>query len=64
MFGKGTDIQGAASENAGRHLLLQLHYDKMLNWIWGDKGFIQFWVSEEGSVAKRWDKVESTMEAH
>lgn len=64
MFGHGIDIQGAAADHAHDHLLLQLHSDGMLQWMWGDMGVVQFWISADDLAARRWDRVALTIESH
>jgi hypothetical protein len=64
MFGHGTDVQGAPELHAHDHLLLQLHSDSLLHWMWGDMGVVQFWISTDDLAAERWDKVAMTIEGH
>lgn len=45
MFGSGLDVQGAPDEHADDIMLLQLVSDKMLHWMWGDVGVLQFWIA-------------------
>ena len=63
MFGEGVDIQGnAAADNEGNHMLLQLMYDDMMRWIFGDMGAYQFWISPEDLAARNWAGVAVTFE--
>ncbi len=65
MFGTGVDIQGnAAYENEGNIMLLQLVYDDMINWRFGDVGAYQFWISPEDLRARNWSGVRTTFECH
>lgn len=65
MFGIGVDIQGAAVwDNADRHLLLQLVYDDMMHWRFGDMGAYQFWISPEDVKARNWAGARLTFEGH
>ena len=65
MFGVGVDIQGnAASENDGNVLLLQLVYDDMIGWRFGDMGAFQFWMSPADLAARNWNGVRLTFECH
>ena len=65
MFGSGVDIQGnAIVENEGNHLLLQLVYDDMNAWRFGDMGAFQFWISPEDLAAPNWNGVKLTFECH
>jgi hypothetical protein len=65
MFGFGVDIQSnAAAENEGNHLLLQLVYDDMVAWRFGDMGAFQFWISPKDLAARNWNGVKLTFECH
>lgn len=64
MFGQGTEIQTAVQEHAFDHLLLQLQSDQAMNWMWGDVGVMQFWISPKALRDQQWDQVEVTMEGH
>ncbi len=63
MFGSGVDIQGnAADENNGKHMLLQLMYDDMMGWRFGDMGAYQFWISPADLAKRNWAGVTITFE--
>jgi hypothetical protein len=63
MFGTGVDIQGnAAVENEGNVMLLQLVYDDMIGWRFGDMGAFQFWIPPADLAAGRWKAVRVTFE--
>ena len=65
MFGKGVEIQGnAAAENEGNHMLLQLVYDDMVDWQFGDMGAFQFWIAPEDLRRRNWGAVRVTFECH
>jgi len=65
IFGPGVDIQGAAaSENIGNHLLLQLVYDDMIAWRFGDMGVFQFWITSADAAARNWSAAKLTFECH
>jgi uncharacterized protein YwqG len=65
MFGMGVDIQGNASvENEGNVMLLQLMYDDMMAWQFGDMGAFQFWISPADLAAANWSAAHSTFECH
>jgi len=64
MFGLGTEIKTAVRDHTHHHLLLQLHSDQLVNWMWGDMGVVQFWIAEEDLLKQNWDAVEMTIEAH
>lgn len=64
MFGLGNEIQTAVSDHTHHHLLLQLHSDQLVNWMWGDKGVVQFWITEDDMLARNWDAIEVTVEGH
>ena len=63
MFGRGVDIQGnAAIENEGNVMLLQLVYDDMLHWNFGDMGAYQFWIPPDDLARGNWAAVRLTFE--
>ena len=63
MFGAGVDIQGnAAVENEGNVMLLQLVYDDMIAWRFGDMGAFQFWIPPADLAAGRWKAARVTFE--
>jgi hypothetical protein len=65
MFGRGVEIQGnAAAENEGNVMLLQLVYDDMLHWRFGDMGAYQFWIPPDDLVRGNWAAVRISFEAH
>jgi hypothetical protein len=65
MFGRGVEIQGnAVAENEGNVMLLQLVYDDMLQWRFGDMGAFQFWVPPEDLARGNWAAVRVSFEAH
>lgn len=64
MFGRGVDIQGVVDERAADYLLLQLVYDDLMEWKFGDMGAYQFWISPAALQQQRWSAVELTFEAH
>ncbi len=64
MFGVGDDIQGAIWENAEKILLLQLVYDEMMHWRFGDVGAYQFWISPKDVKARNWAGARLTFECH
>jgi uncharacterized protein DUF1963 len=65
MFGRGVEIQGnAAAENEGNVMLLQLVYDDMLQWRFGDMGAYQFWIPPDDLLRSNWDAVRVSFEAH
>jgi hypothetical protein len=65
MFGRGVDIHGnAACENEGNVMLLQLVYDDMLHWRFGDMGAYQFWIPPDALAAGDWAAARVTFEAH
>jgi hypothetical protein len=65
MFGRGVDIQGGAIENSiDHHMLLQLVYDDMMHWRFGDVGAYQFWIRPEDVKARNWPAAQLTFECH
>ncbi|MEJ8560511.1 DUF1963 domain-containing protein [Yoonia sp. GPGPB17] len=63
MFGLGTEFNTAVADHTHHHLLMQLHSDQLVNWMWGDGGVVQFWITEEDMLAQNWDAVELTVES-
>lgn len=64
MFGAGLDVQGAPEEHADDVMLLQLTSDKMLHWMWGDVGVLQFWIAPDDLRAARFERTVMTIEGH
>jgi hypothetical protein len=63
MFGRGVDIQGnAAYENEGNVMLLQLVYDDMMHWRFGDMGAFQFWILPDDLGRGNWAAARVTFE--
>lgn len=62
MFGLGANIQTAVDDHADDVLLLQLSYDDMMEWRFGDMGAYQFWIAPDDLAAQRWDRVTITFE--
>ena len=62
MFGLGGRQQSARDDHRGDLLLLQLGYDDMMEWRWGDMGLFQFWISPRALAAGEWDAAELTFE--
>jgi hypothetical protein len=63
MFGRGVDIQGnAAIDNEGNVMLLQLVYDDMVQWQFGDMGAFQFWIPPSDLDEGNWSAVRVTFE--
>ncbi len=62
MFGLGGCRQYALYDHLCDHLLLQIVYDHLPEFRFGDMGLYQFWISPENLAAGRWDKVELTFE--
>jgi hypothetical protein len=65
LFGVPEDIQGNPEiEEDGNRLLLQLAYDDMMFWSFGDNGVYQFWIKRDDLAARNWDAVKLTFECH
>ncbi len=64
MFGLGTDVQGAVWEHENDYLLLQLNYDDLMHWSFGDNGVHQFWISPEDLKNRNWSEAVMTVECH
>jgi len=64
MFGRSVEIQDAAEMHRDDHLLLQLVYDDLMEWVFGDMGAFQFWISPDDLKHHRWSRVQLTFESH
>lgn len=64
MFGLASKPKGTVLPHTHHHLLLQLHSDQFLQWKWGDKGALQFWITDEALAVQDWDQVELTIDGH
>ncbi|PPD43689.1 MAG: hypothetical protein CTY15_09120 [Methylocystis sp.] len=66
MFGPPAFIQGdsCAQAEEGKLLLLQLGFDDLMFWSFGDNGDYQFWISPEDLATGKWDRVTMTFECH
>lgn len=64
MFGRGLDIQGAIFDHDADHLLLQLVYDDLMEWKFGDMGAYQIWISDADLQRGRWSAAQVTFESH
>jgi hypothetical protein len=64
MFGCPLNIQTAGHDNSDQHLLLQLTYDDLMFWNFGDNGVYQFWISPEDLEIRNWASVNMTFECH
>ncbi|TNE89780.1 MAG: DUF1963 domain-containing protein [Deltaproteobacteria bacterium] len=63
VLGDPVAIQGnAVVEHAGDLLLLQLVYDELMDWEWGDMGAYQLWISPEDAADGDFSRVEITFE--
>ncbi|MCT2398836.1 DUF1963 domain-containing protein [Novosphingobium mangrovi (ex Huang et al. 2023)] len=62
MFGLGGRQQSARDDHRGDILLLQLGYDDMMEWRWGEMGLFQFWISPEDAANRNWEAVQLTFE--
>ncbi|SFF85790.1 protein of unknown function [Novosphingobium sp. CF614] len=60
MFGLGGCQQSARDEHRQDILLLQLGYDDMMEWRWGEMGLFQFWISPADAGAGNWSAAELT----
>jgi hypothetical protein len=65
LLGAGRTIQNAASQFRDTHrLLAQFDSDIGINWMWGDQGALQFWITHDDLAAQRFDRVIMTAEGH
>ncbi len=66
MFGWGVEIQGdsCAMREEGNIMLLQLTYDDLMGWSFGDNGVYQFWIGPDDLLSRNWSAVKMTVECH
>jgi Domain of unknown function (DUF1963) len=66
MFGWGVEIQGdsCAMREQGNIMLLQLTYDDLMHWSFGDNGVYQFWIAPEDLIRQNWSAAKMTIECH
>jgi len=66
MFGRGVEIQGdsSAMREDGYIMLLQLTYDDLMHWRFGDNGAYQFWISPADLDKRNWLASKMTFECH
>lgn len=65
MFGRGANIQGNAMMELDDHVMvLQLYYDQLMGWRFGDNGAFQFYMSEADLAAGNWAGAVMTFECH
>ena len=66
MFGWGVEIQddSRAMREEGNIMLLQLTYDDLMYWSFGDNGVYQFWIAPEDLIRQNWSAVKMTFECH
>jgi hypothetical protein len=66
MFGRGIEIQGNSYDmrEEGYIMLLQLTYDDLMHWAFGDNGCYQFWISPADLARRNWAAVKWTFECH
>lgn len=64
MLGAPWSVQNVAVTRAKQVMLLQLVPDERLGWHWGDLGTLQIWIDEADLRARRFDRIEHTLESH
>jgi uncharacterized protein YwqG len=65
MLGEGKLVQVAADDMKERYLLLlQLGHDPALDWLIGEMGPLQYWITPEDLAAKRFENTVLTIEAY
>ena len=65
MLGQGEVVQVAADDMKERYLLLiQLGPDQALDWLVGEMGPLQYWITPEDLAAKRFENTVLTIEAY
>jgi uncharacterized protein YwqG len=60
IFGQGRDPQGYLEQFDDHLMLLELNFDPMMNWDWGDLGLIQFFITPEDLAARNWNGIKAT----
>ena len=59
------NLANAAIQFRDSHrLLAQFDSDSGINWMWGDMGALQYWISHADLAARRFDRVIMTGEGH
>lgn len=65
LFGNGIAVQVAADEMKERYiLLLQLGFDPEMDWLVGEMGPLQYWITPEDLAARRFENTVLTIEAY
>jgi len=65
MLGAGRNVQGAPERFRDSHvLLMQFDTDAGLDWMFGDCGVLQYWITPDDLRAQRFDRVRVTLEGH
>lgn len=65
MFGSGAVVQVAAAEMRDRYvLLLQLGRDPKMDWLVGEMGPLQYWITPEDLAERRFENTVLTIEAY
>jgi hypothetical protein len=66
MFGRGVEIQGdsSAMREEGNIMLLQLTYDDLMQWSFGDNGVYQFWIAPDDLIGRNWSATKISFESH
>ncbi|MBX7459311.1 DUF1963 domain-containing protein [Qipengyuania sp. 1NDH17] len=62
MFGVGASPQDGIYAHMSDHLLLQITYDDLPEFRFGDMGVYHFWISPDDLAAGNWHKAELTFE--
>ena len=63
MLGAAKNIQSAPERMKKSHILLmQFDSDYGMDWMWGDLGVLQYWITPEDLKKRQFDKVVVTME--
>ncbi|SMY09595.1 DUF1963 domain-containing protein [Flavimaricola marinus] len=62
MFGAGATVQDVAAMMGGMVMLCQFSSDPYIGMMWGDVGFVKFWIAPADLADGAWDKVVVTFE--
>ncbi|MEM8788540.1 MAG: DUF1963 domain-containing protein [Pseudomonadota bacterium] len=64
IFGRGVEVQTEYSDHMFDLMLLQLSFDTLTNFYFGDMGNISFWISPEDFAAGRFEAATVESESH
>jgi len=62
MFGISRETHDDVTSNCDKVMLLQLAWDDMMDWQFGDCCTLRYWITHEDMEQRRWDRVIHTFE--